>query len=685
MSKRVVIALLLSVFLLQVVSASISFSSPQELYNIGDQLDLNVTLQPSQMYNGFFTAALKCGTKEVEIYRMPYDSTSGQFTTFNIKATLDKSLIGSLQGTCIVEGRYGTEKASSNVFELSSEIVVTLDVQGNIFEPADSISVSGTASLRNGKPINGEAALEVNKINLSYTMPVSDGKFSYTFTLPQDTASGGYIVSVTATNRDNLGNTLNSGNTSESFKVKQVVQAMEVALSNISVNPGSEILYQVVLYDQVLIQTTQEVAVKLLNPQGEVVGEKTVSSGLDSNAFSIGNSYVPGTWKVQAEINGLISEKTFNVEELKNITVIKENSTILVINTGNVAYTDPLKIMIGEKEEEVPLNLQVGEEKRLKIFAPDGDYDLSIASGSQQMALGRTFLTGNAIRVSDPAEVDVARFKVIFWIVLLIILAIFAYRMYRKFRRNREFISPSSSSAPIISRKAIKESKSSETFMWKSTAPAAVKETRSFSDAQRQNTLMKTEDFGKKEECSVVALKVKNYDEITKYKGTESAMDSLVRAAGLARSAKAQVSREDGFTVMIFSATATSDKNPHLKAVSVAKEMENLLKAHNRKYSRKISFGIGVATGEMIVEKRNGSVFHTPVGTLTATAKKIASHAYESLLIHDSTHNKLRGQIKSEKGVGGMHWTVSSIVSREQHNQFIKKFMERRADESKSF
>ncbi|HVY01466.1 MAG TPA: hypothetical protein VHA12_01745 [Candidatus Nanoarchaeia archaeon] len=685
MEKGRFLALLFFVTLLatQFTSAAITLTETKSVYSIGDELNLNATLQIAQGGNGFFTATLKCDNRDVELLRIPYSTKPSQVSSFSINAMLDRSLIGSLEGSCLVETTYGDEHVLTPRFEISSKIIVSADVQGNMFDPEDDIAVSGTAFLVNGQAVNGVWVFELVNTNLSESGTVNSGKFSGKITLPKSIASGVYNLRVIISQRDEYGNTLNTGVSEEQIKIKQVVQSAEVALSNVTVAPGSELSYQLVLYDQVLAKTTQDATVRLISPSGIVVSEKLINSAATHNSFSIGKDYSPGIWTVQVQVASITTNKSFGISELKSISVQRENSTLVIRNNGNVRYTDNLEIIVGETTQNIALNLGVGEEKRMKIFAPNGEYALSAKSGDQKSELGSTFLTGNAIAIKDISEVQVARIKLWFWIILVVVALIYTYSKYRKFKSNRVFTSPSSTPMVInMKSRNMGSKKEDDNFIWKSTS---MPQTRKLSDLQQSRALMKTDDFGRKEETSILALKIKNNDELTKYKGSEPAMAAIVNATGIARSAKAKVTREENFTIMTFSKTSTGSNNPHLQAARVGKEMEALFKSHNRKYARKISFGLGLATGDMIVEKQGSSIQHTSVSNVVPLAKKIASHAHDALLLDNSTHGKLRGLVKSDKGIGGMYWSINSFVDRENHNEFIKKFMERRADESKSF
>lgn len=617
---------------------------------------MNITLSPISSANGFFVASLVCQSNEVQIMKVPYSSVVGENEVFNIKARLDSNLIGNLNGDCLVKASHGDDKGNSLSFKISSDVDTFLDIEGNIFEPLDVIKFSGTATLKNGKDINGTAKVYVNSKNISSTVPIINGKFSGELTLLENIASGVYKVTLQASQNDSNGDTLNSGGESVEFRVKQIVRAIEIALANTEVGPGENLSYQIVLYDQTLGKAVNDVSVSMISPSGRTLSEQSVRSGV-KHYFVTNNTYTPGEWTLQARVNNVEATSNFEIKSVNKLGFSISNNTILIYNDGNVPYSGSVEIGIGNNVEVVAINLGVGQEKLYGLYAPDGNYDIIVKYSNQNISFGNAWLTGRAVKVSDLELNNGSSTKTIIWAVVVLVLGSLAYIAYREFSKNRSYSSPIS--------------------------VPKVKETKKLSDLTSKSTI--SSSYGNKEEVTSVVLKVKNYNELEKYKGSEPAMKALVEIAGLAKRAKAQVSREGNFTIMNFSKSATGNENPHLLAVRVGKEIESTLKSHNRKYARKVSFGLGAVTGEMIVEKKNGNLMHTALGTLVLSGKKIANHANEELLLGDTTRNKLRGLIKVDKGIGGMYWNIQSFVNHDNHNEFIQKFMERRADESKSF
>jgi hypothetical protein len=134
----------------------------------------------------------------------------------------------------------------------------------------------------------------------------------------------------------------------------------------------------------------------------------------------------------------------------------------------------------------------------------------------------------------------------------------------------------------------------------------------------------------------------------------------------------------------IFAPAATVDRDNSLRAINVAKDIENALREHNRKYSEKIHFGIGVHNGEMIVEGKNGSFKFGSVGNVIPAVKRIAERALLDVGMSEKVHMKTLGKVKSDKMQGETFWRVRRVMDRAQHSDFINKFMNKQKDPKKA-
>jgi hypothetical protein len=111
------------------------------------------------------------------------------------------------------------------------------------------------------------------------------------------------------------------------------------------------------------------------------------------------------------------------------------NDTLVVINNGNVKYSGPVEISISGVNEIREINLDVGEKKVFRLVAPDGEYGIEVKQGEETKDLGRTYLTGNAISISDLTSGS-GSLTVVIWLLVLLILGLIVFYLYRKIRNR---------------------------------------------------------------------------------------------------------------------------------------------------------------------------------------------------------------------------------------------------------
>lgn len=81
--------------------------------------------------------------------------------------------------------------------------------------------------------------------------------------------------------------------------------------------------------------------------------------------------------------------------------------------------------------------------------------------------------------------------------------------------------------------------------------------------------------------------------------------------------------------------------------------------------------------GELIVESNNGDFKYHSIGNTVVSAKRGAEVSHQEILLSDNLQRKVIGSVKTEplKGIG-FH-KLMKVVNREDHTEFINKFMQR--------
>ena len=679
--KKGILALLIAFYLISVVSAEILITQPNTLYSVGDDFNITVALSQNQDVNDFLQASLVCPGKEIELLKNPVAVKLGVQKNIPLEITLDKSLIGDSIGECTIKATYLNEVQSSQKFEISNFIQVISQINNSVLLPSETTTVSGTAKKANGQDLDGFVEASIEEIDFSTSGTVSSGVFDFIITLPENTPASTYNLKIRAYEK-NLNEITNEGSSTNTIRVKQVVKKIDIAFDSPSIIPGNQQAYAPLLYDQSGSEVSQELGVTIYNPSNTIIEKKLVKSG-STGVFETQQNFAPGYWKMEAKLNDLIVAKTFYVEELQNATFELANQTLTIHNVGNVPYTKPVEVGIGDVKEIKDLSLEVGETKTLKLLAPDGMYDIEVNNGEENRVLGKAMLTGNVVGVKEMKEFAGNNYPIGMWIILILILAYFVYKYYKKTRNNSYYgstprfsiplkINPKQENKPIKLDLNSPPSSSLIENKPKITPKAGI----SLINTKSSNIV----DNGEKQEVAIVALKIKNFSEVND--PDSNAADAIEKALLLAKSVRAKVYVSQDYKICIFSSSITKHPENFLLAVKIAKEMTDSLNNHNKKFAHKIDFGIAVSKGLMIIESKAGEFKFTSVGNTTILAKNAAEKSNQELLITEDLQRKVMANVKGDKIPGTNLWKVNNIIDRSEHSNFISGFMQRQKRDS---
>jgi hypothetical protein len=635
MKMRLIFLLFLCLSVFPVVSAGILIGQPESIYNIRDVLSVSITLNPNGPANDFLTLDIDCGNESVEIYRSPFDLQAGEKTTIDVIATLSTSLIGSLVGNCNLVANYAGDNEISQSFELTNKLNIDLDFIGGKYNPGEKISLGGLALRKSGGLVDGFIEVNVESLDILLSKEVGEGKFSFNFTLPEDSEAGEHTIKIRIYEESYFGEVSNEGNISETIEISQVLSSLKILVSSQSVFPGGEFVYTTNAYDQSKEIIQGQISLVIYEPGDFVFLEKVINSG-DKGSIDLGLNYTPGYWKIEAVTGGLSARKLFYVEEVKEIHSSLINDTLIVTNIGNVRYRGPLEVTIGSAIQVKQIDLDVGETKKFKLFAPDGTYLIGINDGKREVNLGNVLLTGNAIAIEDIRGGFIGSFSqpVIWILIVLILIAIIVYVRVKKSRKKKLVGGATKKISP-------EKKVGTESVM-----------------------------YGKKENASVIALKLGH-----EKKGSSYVVESIEKALMTAKSSSGKVYVDGDYRIILFSPSLTKVKNNEMIAVKVAKRIGEILGEHNSRYKEKINFGIGVHRGEIISEIKDNNFKFTTSGNLISRGKGIAQSSNKEVLLSDSIRRIVVNEIKTERVKGKEVWRITRVSNREEHKDFLSRFM----------
>lgn len=641
MKKELFIVFLL--LIIPAVSAELFITPPSGLYNIGDELNISVSLSKSVQTSDFVSVLLICNGQELEIYKNPVGVKAGEQRSVDFKSSIDSFVIGSLKGDCFLRAKYSGEQVETRRFEISNEIVVTTTFSSSIVDPEGTLQITGNAVKKNGQAINGEVVLNIPDLGISSQTHTNNGAFSFNASIPEKSRAKIYNMSIKAYDTDFSSQIANEGATSSSIRVRQVLHKLDVAVSNLELFPGKNLSYNVLAYDQADDEMNTEAQLKIFGPDGEVVIDKLTQSGIYQIFYSQTNTSA-GSWSISVKSGELSSARSFMVSEYESADFILENNILVVRNKGNVPYTKPVQISIGGSEQVREIALGVGGEKRFRLDAPDGEYNIAVSDGNSSSDLGNVFLTGKVISIKDNDQKFISSLPWT-WIVIILVLGLVAFFYYlRTTKQDYVGRTPALTMAPRMS--VLK--------------PHSLNAKESSQVSQ-----------GKKQKATVVAVKIKNHSDANR----DQVQETVNRILAEVKSAKAQGEYSSGNVLCILSPSLTKLEDNSLGGVSLAQNIKNIIDNHNKKYNQKINYGIGVHEGEIIGELVRGALRYHALGNTVIGAKKLADSSQREVSISDSIHSLTRAKVKVEKGREG--WNVKSISDNSKYSEFIDGFMHR--------
>lgn len=630
---------------ISLVPAEVSITQPESTYNKGDEFGLNVSLVRSDSINGFLEVNIECDSGVVSLYRSPIALKSGQRKNVEISTFLEEIVIGKVLGKCNVKGSYSDELVKSRDFTISTDVDVSATFLKNSYNPGENLIFDGLAVKKNGKNLNG--FLEVSLPGTSFTnlINVNEGMFSSSISLPTDLPAGEQSLVLHAYEKDLNGDIINEGTFNSNVKIAQVAKEAKIALNKESILPGEELIYTVLVYDQTNQDMKAVGEVVIVSSDGKILLSKSVSSG-DASTLLIASNSTPGLWSVKGKVGEIITKKDFNIENLEKVSFEMMNSSLTVRNIGNVFYNKSIEIKIGDVSELKQINLMVGESKRYRLAAPDGNYEVKISEGIETESLGSVFLTGKTVSVQEEAKMKFLTSTVTWvWVIILILFGLAVAFYYKKIAKS-DFVGKKPD-YPLLNASNI--------------------------DSVNRKDI----DNGRKEKVNVVSLKIKGLAEFMNE--DSSAGEIIKRVLQETRELKAKVVQSGENFNMIFAPIMTKDTDNSLRSVNIANLIKREFDAHNKKYAQKIEYGLGIHEGDMIVELNKGDLKFNPLSNAISYAKKMADSLDGEVYLSNQLHSATRAKVKVEKSKDGLYWKVNSIPDGDKHTKFIRKFMERQS------
>mgnify|MGYP001575827541 CR=1 FL=1 len=654
MQKRdILLVLLLSILIIPITSAEISFSNPKETYNAGDEFSIDISFLSLEDASNFLQINIFCDSKSIEVQKSPLSVTKNLEKQITISTRLNPFLIQDLKGTCFIQASFNSEVRQSKKFIISRDISINVSLEKEAYNPGETIKITGTALKLDKSPINGIIEISSEKIQASKTLSFESGSFSVNYEIPEATEAGDHILTISVFEKTSKNETLNQGATALNLNVNQVPKSIDIVLNEQSIKPNNELRYKIFILDQTSKEISDSTNLQIINPRAEITFNEKIDSGKEiSNKFQ--SDSIPGEWTLKALYKDKEIKKTFVVEEFKSLSYEIIEQELIITNNGNVFYDGEIKVIIDNKPTPIDIKLEVGKSKKYKLTAPNGEYQIQISDEKNTESVGTAVLSGRAISVDAiTLGITSSKLRTILWLGIIIILAFILLYLYRKISKS--------------------------SFIGKLPKFSSVKK-KNYTDLSEQGIeKQETVSQGEKQQASLLVLKIKNLLEI---KANKKAMQAINLALLKAKESRAKIYMSDNYRIIVLSRLLTSKNENELEAVKIAREIKEILEDYNKSESKKIKYGLGLHSGELIIESEQGKYKFTSLGKTISVAKNISESSNNEILVSEAFRVKILGKIRTEK-VSPKLFKLLELKSKHKFEEFSKRFEQRREEEKK--
>jgi len=704
MKKLGCIFAIMFVLMSSFVLAEISISEPKDVYNLGDRLYIDADgLVGSE--SGNLNINLICGNNSNVLVKIPARAFSGEDTQiYSVPykiLSVDDLEIGDLSqilGECQVIASLGSGVASTKTFTISNDISVVANLDKSSYDPGEAVTVEIEATKANGDLLNG--FVEGSNAS-SFSKIIEEGFVIEVFSVPETIEAGTYALSIRAYDTGNSG-TLNQGSTVVFLDVNQIATSIVVSLSDAEVTPGGNFTIGTEVFDQSGRKMDGTVSVRIVSPTGDIIETSVPNNEFASIDFATNST--AGIWTIKASFNELSEVREFEVKEFQKVDFDFEDSVLSVANVGNTIYNKSISVQVGNEAMDLELKIETGEVRKFNVDAPDGEYELIIDDGDNSISR-QVLLTGNAVKISDLKEVGILKGYSVVWIFLIVVLGGVGTVLFMKYRKTKT-VDPNkpqvaggkshlgkvmkgvSKIKTRVSGKVPGKIKShvndSMNFTNKSPSVQGLDhanyshEDKTMVDLTKKHSMSAESTLvlkGDKHMSAVVALSIKNYDELN-----DVTKGSLNNAIAGAQKNKGLIDWRGDYVFVVFSPIVTKTYRNEILATKEGMEILNALNAHNKKFKDKIDFNLGVHVGELIASKAGGKLKYTSIGNTISLAKRISDSDNGKLLVSEAIRKKLLRDLKviKAKDIGeNQTYEVQEIKDRAADNAKLKDLLKR--------
>lgn len=155
---------------------------------------------------------------------------------------------------------------------------------------------------------------------------------------------------------------------------------------------GDPITFKATLYDDSQKPIDGEINIIIEDSQKSTT-TASVKSGDVNTITIVGASSGQGV--IKADYQGTQTIAFFEIGRQEIIKFeLDTNNNLVATNIGNTPYSKIITITIGSTTGTQEVNLEVGQSKKFRLIAPDGNYNIKVTDGKTTLIRGDIKLTG---------------------------------------------------------------------------------------------------------------------------------------------------------------------------------------------------------------------------------------------------------------------------------------------------
>jgi hypothetical protein len=326
------------------------------------------------------------------------------------------------------------------------------------------------------------------------------------------------------------------------------------------------------------------------------------------------------------------------------------------------------------------VDLGIGESKDFYLSGNDGVYNVSATDGENAINQDNVALTGHAVDVKDSRAVELGNLfsNPLIWIFLILIIIVALTLFMNKVIKRRSVAKPHDYYRPkhlkldgLIRKETRAEPPKKEPVVFK-------KRVSMIPVIPPTEAVQGMVTRGNRNHATVIVLKLKNKITVFAKEYVQKSMNSIY-------SRKGAVYEHGEYVIGVLSPLATKSFKNEVDGSKAAEDMCNFLLDYNKKFKEPIEFGIGVNSGEIINEIKEGKLLFTALGNTLVLGKKLAEYSKEDVLLSEAVYHKGMSEIQADRKSFGdiIAFKIKRIVDYEKNKKFIDDFL-RRAEKDSS-